>query len=71
MIDNLVELLALSGLDSLEELEPKHINHRVKGTVIKNYAELYPIITSRCLLSDTEIPDNWQKDWEMASADRW
>jgi len=71
MIENLVELLALSGLDKLEELEPRHINQRVKGTAIKNYAELYPVITSRCLLSDTDIPDNWQKDWAMANADHW
>ena len=71
MIGNLVELLALSGLESLEELEPRHINQRVKGTVIKNYAELYPIISSRCLLSNTDVPDNWQKDWAMASADHW
>jgi glutamate synthase domain-containing protein 2 len=71
MIENLVELLAVCGLDRLEELEPRHINQRVKGTVIKNYAELYPVITSRCLLSDTDVPDNWQKDWTMASADHW
>jgi len=71
MIKNLVELLAVCGLEHLEQLEPRHINQRVKGTVIKNYAELYPVITSRCLLSDTEVPDNWQKDWAMASADHW
>jgi glutamate synthase domain-containing protein 2 len=71
MIENLVELLAVCGLDRLEELEPRHINQRVKGTVIKNYTELYPVITSRCLLSDTDVPDNWQKDWAMASADHW
>lgn len=71
MIKNLVELLAVCGLDSLEELEPGHINQRVKGTVIKNYAELYPVITSCCLLTEADRPDNWQKDWEMASAERW
>ena len=71
MIENLVELLAVCGLNSLEELEPKHINQRVKGTVIKNYAELYPYITGRCLLSQADVPDDWQKDWEMASADYW
>jgi glutamate synthase domain-containing protein 2 len=71
MIENLVELLAVCGLNRLEELDPRHINQRVKGTVIKNYAELYPVITSCCLLSDTDIPDNWQKDWAMASADHW
>ena len=71
MIVNLVELLAVCGLNSLEELEPKHINQRVKGTVIKNYAELYPRITNGCLLSQADVPDSWQRDWEMASADHW
>jgi glutamate synthase domain-containing protein 2 len=71
MITNLVELLALCGLDELEELDPRHINHRFKGTIIKNYDELYPVISSCCLLSDTDIPDNWKKDWAMASAERW
>jgi hypothetical protein len=71
MIENLLELLAVSGLSSLEELEPRHINHRVSGTVIKNYAELYPGITDRCLLSDDNIPDDWKKDWNSASANHW
>jgi len=71
MVKNLVELLAVCGLNSLEELEPRHINQRVKGTVIKNYAELYPRIANGCLLSQADVPDNWQRDWEMASADRW
>jgi len=71
MVKNLVELLAVCGLKNLEELEPRHINQRVKGTVIKNYAELYPRIANGCLLSQADVPDNWQRDWEMASADRW
>ncbi len=71
MIENLVELLAVSGLGTLEELEPRHINHRVKGTVIKNYAQLYPSLSSLCLLSDTDVPDPWKESWQSASADRW
>jgi len=71
MIENLVELVAVCGLDSLDELGPRHINHRVKGTIIKNYDELYPVINSCCLLSDTNVPDNWKKDWAMASATHW
>ena len=67
-IKNLVELLAVCGLKNLEELEPSHINQRVKGTVIKNYAELYPRITNGCLLSQANVPDSWQTDWEMARA---
>jgi len=71
MIENLVELLAVSGLGTLEELEPRHINHRVKGTVIKNYAQLYPSLSNLCLLSDTDVPDPWKESWQSASADRW
>ena len=71
IIHNLTELLALSGLDSLEELEPRHINHRVHGTVIKNYAELYPIVANRCLLTDTDVPDKWKEYWGLANAAHW
>jgi glutamate synthase domain-containing protein 2 len=71
IIENLTELLAVSGLDSLEELEPRHINHRVHGTVIKNYSELYPIIANRCLLTDTDLPEKWKKYWDLASAAQW
>lgn len=70
-ISNLVELLALAGLDSLEELEPSLINQRVKGTVIKNYAQLYPSAANLSLLSDSDIPDVWREHWDMAQADRW
>jgi glutamate synthase domain-containing protein 2 len=71
MIDNLVELLAVAGLDSLDELEPGLINQRVKGTVIKNYAQLYPGIANLSLLSDSDMPDFWRESWDMAEADRW
>ena len=71
MIVNLVELLAVCGLDKLEQLDPRHINHRVKGTIIKNYDEMYPVISRCCLLSDTDVPDNWKKDWALDSAEGW
>ena len=71
MILNLVELLALAGLESLDELEPRLINHRVKGTIIKNYAQLYPSIAHLSLLSDEDIPDAWKEVWDMAHVDRW
>jgi glutamate synthase domain-containing protein 2 len=70
-IENLVELLALAGLDSLEELEPSLINQRVKGTIIKNYAQLYPSAANLSLLSDADIPDAWREAWDRAQADRW
>ena len=70
-IENLGELLAAAGLDRLDQLEPKHVNHRVQGTVIKSYAQLYPGIEANCLLSENTIPDDWKEDWYSARADYW
>ena len=67
-IENLVELLAAAGLDSLEQLEPKHINHRVAGTNIKTYEQMYPRIEDGCLLNEASIPEDWKYDWQSASA---
>ena len=70
-IENLGELLAAAGLDSLSELEPRHINRRVQGTDIRTYQQLYPRIAPGCLLNDDAIPDDWREDWESARSDRW
>ena len=70
-IENLVELLAAAGLDRLDQLEPKHINHRVQGTNIKSYAQLYPCIDNGCLLNEDSIPSDWNDDWQAARSDRW
>jgi len=71
MIENLVELIAAAGLNSLDELRPWHINHRVNGTEVANYAELYPCITDRCFLSEKCIPEDWRTDWDHADANGW
>jgi len=65
----LVELLGACGLKTLAELKPHHINRRVSGTQVANYAELYPTIEANCLLKDETIPENWRCDCEQASAD--
>ena len=70
-IKNLTELLALAGLEKLQQLQPKHINQRVSSTVIKNYAQLYPCISDACLLKHDTIPEEWKNDWHSANAERW
>ena len=70
-VKNLTELLAVAGLDKLYQLRPKHINQRVNGTIIKNYQELYPCISAKCLLGDNSIPADWKYDWVSANAERW
>jgi len=71
MIKNLMELLGAAGLHGLGELKPQHINRRVNGTQIANYAELYPLIDSCCLLGCDNLPEDWKSDWEKACAESW
>ena len=70
-VENLMELLAAAGLDSLNQLTPRHINRRVQGTEVKTYAELYPAMTPNCLVGANEIPDDWAQDWQAADANAW
>jgi glutamate synthase domain-containing protein 2 len=71
MIENLVELIAAAGLDNLDQLEPHHINRRVNGTHVQNYRELYPCISAGCLLSESTVPDSWQRNWSLARTTAW
>ena len=70
-VTNLVELVEAVGLKNLNELEPKHINRRVQGTDVRNYAQLYPSITTGSLLDESLIPESWRNDWSMANAATW
>lgn len=69
-IENLMELLGAAELSSLDELEPKHINHRIEGTNVKNYAQIYPSIEPGCLLEPYCIPESLKNDWQDADPDR-
>jgi len=71
MIENLMELVAAAGLTGLDELQPGHIHRRVDGTETRTYAELYPTIADRCLLSDNDLPEGWRNDWEQALSSTW
>lgn len=70
-IENLLELLGAAGLESLDELEPRHINRRIEGTTIRTYAQLYPGISPNCLLHSETIPNEWKDDWQSANAQGW
>lgn len=70
-VENLMELLAAAGLDSLEELEPRHINQRVQGTNIMTYAQLYPSVEPGCLLNESTLPEDWKDDWTVAQPECW
>jgi glutamate synthase domain-containing protein 2 len=71
MVENLMELLAAAGMEKLEQLGPADINHRVGGTVVKNYDQMYPPIPVGCLLDESSIPEAWMDSWSRASVDSW
>lgn len=71
MIRHLVNLVASAGLNSLSEIKPRHINHRIKGIEIKNFEELYPNVEKDFLISDKPLPDDWKKDWDIADPNTW
>jgi glutamate synthase domain-containing protein 2 len=71
MVENLLEILAVAGLERLEDLSPRHINHRVGGTVVRNYDEMYPTIPAGCLLAESSVPEQWRSEWELANAHAW
>ena len=71
MVENLLEVLAVAGLERLEDLRPRHINHRVGGTVVRNYDEMYPTIPTGCLLAESSVPEQWRSEWELANAHAW
>lgn len=71
MVENLLELIAAAGLESLEDLKPAHIQQRVGGTVVRNYDELYPPLDEGCLLQESTIPIDWRSAWKNANAYHW
>jgi len=70
-VKNLVELLGAAGLDNLEDLGPEHINRRVQGTEVKNYAQLYPQLITGSLLGNAPLHDDWKYHWDKAQASTW
>ncbi|HFC04848.1 MAG TPA: FMN-binding glutamate synthase family protein, partial [Rhizobiales bacterium] len=71
MVENLMELLAAAGIDKIEDLRPHHINHRIEGTDVQTYAQMYPQIDEKCLLKAKTIPDSWKHDWNIATPNTW
>ncbi len=71
MIHHLTELVAAAGLNSVNDIQPADINHRINGIEVTNYAEMYPCLATDFLIADKEIPCSWQREWDMAQAATW
>ncbi|HIO97487.1 MAG TPA: FMN-binding glutamate synthase family protein, partial [Leucothrix sp.] len=71
MIHHLVDLLAVAGLKSTQDIQLHHIQRRVNGVEVKSYAEIYEQLGERCLLKAETLPKSWKLNWNLASAEHW
>ncbi|TDR20544.1 FMN-binding glutamate synthase family protein [Marinicella litoralis] len=71
MMKNMAELLGAAGLESMADLRPSHIMHRVKGTLVKSYEEMFPTLAEGVLLDEASRPESWAADWQAAQTSRW
>lgn len=71
MIRNLMELVAITGLDSTDEIQPHHVYRRVSNETTKTYAHIYPMIPEGSLLSEKDVPPAMLNSWRQADATRW
>lgn len=70
-IKNLLEIMAGAGLQETSDVTLEDINHRVDGSTVLTYADLYARLPEGALLKCSTIPQGWQRDWNKASATSW
>jgi glutamate synthase domain-containing protein 2 len=61
-------LLAAMGLDTPDQIEPRHLYRRVGPATVQTYAELYDWPEEGCFLE--RPPKSWRADWDAASPER-
>lgn len=69
-VENFVELLGASGLDSKENISRCHIYRRVNLNDMLTYEEIFPSLEVGSLLTG-EIPDRYKDDFDWADMDKW
>ena len=60
-IRSFLEMVAASGLNSVDEIQRKHINKRMGISKIVKYDEMYPEMKVGCLLSETTRPESYKQ----------
>ena len=60
------ELLAASGLRNKELINRSHVYRRIEMYKTQRYDQIYPYITTGCLLSLETCPEDWRGDYVRA-----
>jgi len=64
-IHSFLELVAAAGLDGPGDLRREHISKRVGMYTVQTYDEIYPYMKEGCLLKISDIPDNYQRYFQL------
>ncbi|RLV50097.1 FMN-binding glutamate synthase family protein [Nocardioides mangrovicus] len=68
VVEQAMQVVASMGLSSFTELRPHMLRRNVSHGTIKSYAEIYRPLQPGELLATP--PADWERDWELADADR-
>lgn len=64
-----LEIVGAMGLTNPSELTPEYLMRRISDNCVKPYSDIYEYLKPGQLLS-SEIPDSFQKYWQLANTDR-
>lgn len=66
-VESFVELLAASGMTDPDLIGRHHICRRIVMNQTQRYDEIYPYISKGCLLNESNVPKEWQVNWQMGN----
>ncbi|HRG08067.1 MAG TPA: hypothetical protein PLJ08_05780 [Cyclobacteriaceae bacterium] len=68
-VESFVELMGAAGLDHPDQINRTHVYRRVFMNLVKTYEEIYPTLPDGCLLTDSDIPFDYDDYMKRASAE--
>lgn len=66
-VNAFLEIIAAAGLSDMTQVNRTHVFRRVDQTCIKRYDEIFPYLSTGCLLSDGPYPEYLERDMQEAS----
>lgn len=69
-LETLAELIAAAGLDHPSDVRPIHFSHRMSGTEVWSYEQMYPALRNRELIDGTS-DIRFRDAWAIARAESW
>ncbi len=65
------ELVGALGINKISQLTPSLLHRRETNSESKTYLELYPFVEDGAFLKKNyKLPEQYQKDWELAEAEK-